>query len=232
MKYLMLALFLGCRPDKPAHTATEDSATEDDSAAPVDPLRDTDGDGTPDSGDCSPGWASIGPNVEEIEGDGLDQNCDGLDRAVTDIRNVATQFWGESDTVFGEEMSIAHLADSDLALIGQPVSNTAGRIYVIGHPEDPMRRLTVQDLPSLKDDHLGRGMTAATVEGTSVVVAPYVFDSGEQFLAGWALDNANFDLGPSDLLFNTQLSTGLKQGAGHPHYGPDLNQDAVADLFF
>ena len=231
MRHLTLALVLACRPDKPAPTDPGDSGTRDDSAAPADPLRDTDGDGTPDSGDCSPGWASIGPNVEEIEGDGLDQNCDGLDRAVTDIRAVATQFWGENPSSFGEDMAIAHVGNTDVALIGQPIVDRAGKIYIIGHPDQPMRHVRVQEEDSTTDDHLGWSMIGAVLDGQPALVAPYDLATGEQFIAAWPLTDLGSDLGPADLLFNHLVTTERYRSAGSPTFGPDLNADGVSDLF-
>jgi len=48
---------------------------------------DSDGDGYGDRIDCAPGNASIHPDAAEIAGDGVDQNCDGLELCYVDADN-------------------------------------------------------------------------------------------------------------------------------------------------
>lgn len=48
-------------------------------------LYDFDGDGSPDSEDCAPSDASVYPGATDLLGDGIDQDCDGVDGDAADL---------------------------------------------------------------------------------------------------------------------------------------------------
>jgi hypothetical protein len=88
MRTLVIALLLWSCDSKNGDSASgtddtsggDDSATADDSA----PGGDLDGDGVDAPDDCNDDDPSIFPGADEAIGDGVDQDCDGLDRCYVD----------------------------------------------------------------------------------------------------------------------------------------------------
>ena len=62
------------------------------------PTSDIDGDGvTSENGDCDDNNSSISPSMTDIVGDGIDQNCDGLDGTDVDGDGFASVASGGDD---------------------------------------------------------------------------------------------------------------------------------------
>ena len=103
------------RPDvHPGATETCDGVDNDCDGAPGVTEADDDGDGYRIcEGDCDDANASIHPAMEEIPGDGIDQDCDGFDLCYTD--NDGDGFGG--DTTDTEPMSSCDAADG-LSAVG------------------------------------------------------------------------------------------------------------------
>ena len=73
-----LLLLLACAGPKPATVDTADTGGE-----PTPTVVDADGDGWPVGEDCNDGDAQIHPGAAESCGDGVDQDCDGLELGCT-----------------------------------------------------------------------------------------------------------------------------------------------------
>lgn len=100
-------------PYRSDDSARSDDSERDDTAPPddsdTDPPDDADGDGyTSDEGDCDEADPAIHPGAEEVPGDGIDSNCDGVDtpRSVA-LADLAVGAWtgphlgGAGTTVLG-----------------------------------------------------------------------------------------------------------------------------------
>ena len=85
-----------CVPDENADTDTDTDTDIDDTGESSSP--DHDGDGfTVEDGDCDDESVSINPYATDIVGDGIDQNCDGIDGTDMDGDGHASEASGGTD---------------------------------------------------------------------------------------------------------------------------------------
>lgn len=109
----------------------EDSAPTDDSSEPIDDSAeptwstDIDHDGyAPQAGDCDDADPAVSPAAKEVVGNGIDENCDGLDVATLTMEGIArtSELWAGR---MGDTLAAGDLdgnAVADLA-IGFPLSS-------------------------------------------------------------------------------------------------------------
>ena len=77
MRCLLILFFFACREDE---------------------TRDLDGDGVTElDGDCNDNTPAINPNAADLVGDGIDQNCDGIDGEDADGDGLASLTSGGTD---------------------------------------------------------------------------------------------------------------------------------------
>jgi len=121
--FLLLALLAACSPvegDLIADTSVEqddtgnsedtgsdtdvDTADTEDTGVVNDPAVDDDGDGySEEEGDCDDGNLWIGPDAPDLVGDGIDQNCDGVDGTDLDRDGYASTITGGTDCDDGND---------------------------------------------------------------------------------------------------------------------------------
>ncbi|MCA9568018.1 MAG: hypothetical protein KC656_09255 [Myxococcales bacterium] len=81
--FIVMGMLAGC-PGGPAPVPTGDP-------------NDRDGDGTPTAQDCNDGDADIHPGADDTVGDGVDNNCDGVDGVDADEDGFASEASGGDD---------------------------------------------------------------------------------------------------------------------------------------
>ena len=106
MSLLTFGLFTACG-DKEEDTATttdtattEETDTEETDTEETDtedPITDADGDGFEGDDDCNDDNAAVNPDAEDVVGDGVDNNCDGIDGLDTDGDGYAAIASGGDD---------------------------------------------------------------------------------------------------------------------------------------
>jgi len=114
MRALLIALLLSSCDSKDGDTASaadDSSPGGDDSSPGGDDSASVDGDddGVDAANDCNDADASIHPGAEEIIADGIDQDCDGLDRCYED---------GDGDGYGGSTINAKSCDDTGLSGIG------------------------------------------------------------------------------------------------------------------
>ncbi len=108
-----LLLLLACAGPKPATVDTADTGGE-----PTPTVVDADGDGWPVGEDCNDGDAQIHPGAAESCGDGVDQDCDGLELGCTGTKPASSSAgWvigADDEDAFGLGVSFAMVSgDTD-----------------------------------------------------------------------------------------------------------------------
>ncbi len=192
-----------------------DSASPDDTADPTDDTGDdtngsvdADGDGVPASEDCDDDNAEVAPGLEEVCGDGLDNDCDGTPNGC--------RLEGELDTT-AATLTISHSPGATTEYVGNSVAilgdvDADGVVDLgVGVPYDGDHSGTISIVPSDSGDMAWSEATVQLYASASVGVGQAVVDAGD-------VDGD----GTADVLVSGYLYSGLAPygGAAALVYGP------------
>lgn len=159
-----LLLLLACAGPKPATVDTADTGDE-----PTPTVVDADGDGWPAGEDCNDGDAQIHPVAAESCGDGVDQDCDGLELGCTGTKPASSSAgWvGGDDDQWGFGLGHAIAVTGDWSADGAAVM-VAGAPWADDLVGDKTTSLDKGAVLAFQIDQLGPAETASAAQQWSI----------------------------------------------------------------